>query len=217
MKREKKEKRRAKLFSFRYLIYDFVKITAGLPGLLIFRPKWTYASEAAKKKIRGGALIVSNHYGFFDPLYLMFAVWYRRHRFVCGKEFFESKARFWFRSFLCIPIDRANFSIASLRAITGALKEGSIVSMFPEGHVNGERTGDLESFKPGMALMAMQAKAPIVPVYIKPKAHPWQRVRFAIGEPIDVTALYGDRPTFAQIEEIARLVREKEEELKKLT
>ncbi len=212
----KDQKRKVKLFSFRYLIYDFVKITAGIPGLLLFRPKWTYESPAAKKRIRGGALAVSNHYGFFDPLYLMFAIWYRRHRFVCGKEFFESRARFWFRSFLCIPIDRANFSISSLRAISDAMKEGSLVSMFPEGHVNEERAGDLDSFKPGMVLMAMQAKAPIIPVYIKPKKRPWHRVRFAVGEPIDVTALCGERPTFAQIEETARLVRDKEEQLKKL-
>ena len=214
MKREKKQ--RAKLFSPKYFIYDFVKITAGLPGLLIFRPKWIYESAEAKKRIRGGALVVSNHYGFFDPLFLMIAIWYRRHRFVCGKEFFESRARFWFRSFLCIPIDRANFSISSLRAITDAMKAGYLVSMFPEGHVNGERTGDLEDFKPGLVLMALQAKTPVVPVYIKPRKHFYERARFVIGEPVDVTALYGERPTFAQIEEIARAVRDKEEQLKEL-
>ena len=31
-----------------------------------------------------------NHDGFFDPIYLMFAIWYRRHRFICRKEFFDS-------------------------------------------------------------------------------------------------------------------------------
>ncbi|MBR6914996.1 MAG: 1-acyl-sn-glycerol-3-phosphate acyltransferase [Clostridia bacterium] len=214
MKREKKAK--AKLFSPKYLIYDFVKATAALPGLLIFRPKWIYESEKAKERIRGGALAVSNHYGFFDPLYLMIAIWYRRHRFVCGKEFFESRARFWFKSFLCIPIDRANFNISSLRAITDAMKSGYLVSMFPEGHVNGERTGDLEDFKPGLVLMALQAKAPVIPVYIKPRKRFYERIRFAVGEPIDVTSFYGERPTFAQIGEIARAVREKEEYLKSL-
>lgn len=214
MKREKKAK--VKLFSPKYLIYDFVKATAALPGLLIFRPKWIYESEKAKERIRGGALVVSNHYGFFDPLYLMIAIWYRRHRFVCGKEFFESRARFWFKSFLCIPIDRANFNISSLRTITDAMKSGYLVSMFPEGHVNGERTGDLEDFKPGLVLMALQAKAPVIPVYIKPRKRFYERVRFAVGEPIDVTSFYGERPTFAQIEEIARAVRDKEEQLKEL-
>ena len=96
------------------------------------------------------------------------------------------------------------------------MKGGYLVSMFPEGHVNGERTGDLEDFKPGLVLMALQAKAPVVPVYIKPRKHFYERARFVIGEPVDVTALYGERPTFAQIEEIARAVRDKEEQLKEL-
>ena len=215
MNREKKDK--ARLFSPNYLIYDFVKVTAALPGLILFRPKWIYESDIAKKRIRGGALVVSNHYGFFDPLFLMIAIWYRRHRFICGKEFFESKARFWFKSFLCIPIDRANFSISSLRAITGALKAGCLVSMFPEGHVNGERTGDLESFKSGMVLMALQAKVPIIPVYIRPRKHFLSRARFVVGEPIDVISFYGERPTFSQIEDVGLAVKEKEEQLKSLS
>jgi hypothetical protein len=41
-------------------------------------------------------------------------------------------------------------------------------------------------------------------------------VRFVIGEPVDVTSFYGDRPTFAEIEKIALAVRDKEEQLKKL-
>ena len=66
-------------------------------------------------------------------------------------------------------------------------------------------------------MMAIRSGAPIIPIYSKSPEKWYRRTVFCIGEPIDVTALYGDRPTFAQIEEIARLVREKEEELKKLT
>ncbi|MBQ7474474.1 MAG: 1-acyl-sn-glycerol-3-phosphate acyltransferase [Clostridia bacterium] len=210
-------KKKNKLFSPRYLFYDFVKLTAGLPGLLLFRPKWVYESEKAKKRIRGGALVAANHYGFFDPLYVMFAVWYRRHRFICGKEFFESRARLLFRAFLCIPIDRENFNVSSLRAITDALLEGSLVSMFPEGRIaEEEKTGELGAFKSGMALMALRAKVPIVPVYVKPRKSVWQRARFAIGEPIDVAAEYAEAPSFATIEKIAREVRDKEEFLKTL-
>ena len=208
------EKRpKAKLISFRYLVYDFVKITAALPALLVLRPRWYYESPAAKKRIRGGAVVISNHYGFFDPMYLMLAIWYRRHHFVCGKEFFESRARWWFKSFLCIPVDRQNFSMNTLRAISDELKQGSLVSLFPEGHING-REENVGAFKSGMVLMALQGKAPIVPVYVQPKKHFYSRSRFVIGEAVDITGIYGPRPTFTQIGEVAGLLKEREDGLR---
>ena len=207
-----KAEKNNRLFSFRYLFYDFVKVTSAIPGLIWFRPKWRFQNENARKHIRGGAIAISNHDTFFDPIYLMFAIWYRRHRFICRKEFFESWAKLMFRGFLCIPIDKESFGIDSFRVITDHLKSGHLVSMFPEGQVNAGE--EIAAFKSGVVLMAMQGKAPIVPVYIKGKKHFWKRVVFVIGEPIDIRALYGERPTFAQIESIAQLLREHEEELK---
>lgn len=206
---------KAKLFSPRYLVYDFVKVTAALPGLVWLRPKWIYESEKAKRRIRGGALVVSNHYGFSDPVEVMFAIWYRRHHFICGKEFFETRARWWFKSFLCIPIDRANVSFSSIRTITDELAAGSLVTIFPEGHISGE-SGDMEAFKPGMVLMALKGGAPIVPVYVKPRKRFFERARLVIGEPVDLAEICGPRPTMAEIESVARLVREREEKLKTL-
>ena len=209
------DRERGKLFSFRYLIHDFIKITASIPGMIWFRPKWYYESDAARKRIRGGAMIISNHYGKYDPVYLMFAVWYRRHHFICGREFFDGKWRFLFKSFLCIPVDRQNFSINSLREISEELLRGSLVTIFPEGHINTSESG-MASFKTGMVLMALQGKAPIIPVYVQPRKHFYSRLRVAIGEPIDITAKYGTRPKLSEIQMIADDVRTKEEQLRQL-
>ena len=35
-----------------YLFYDFIKVTAAIPGLLWLRPKKIYATEKAKEKIK---------------------------------------------------------------------------------------------------------------------------------------------------------------------
>ncbi len=211
MKRKNAEK--LPLFSFRYLLYDFTKLTAALPGLIWLRPKWIYENKAAKKRLRGGYLVIANHAGFLDPVYVMAAIWYRRHRFICIKDFFESKAGWLFRGFRCIPVDRENFGIDTLRQISGALKAGSIVSLFPEGHVN-DGSGQMAAFKSGMVLMALQGNAPIVPVYAMPPAHWYNRLRLVIGEPIDIIASCGVRPSFSQIDAIAGMLQEKEEELK---
>lgn len=210
---KKKNADRQPLFSWSNLLYDFTKLTAALPGLLWLRPKWLYENKAAKKRLRGGNLVISNHAGFFDPVYVMAAVWYRRHRFICTKEFFESKARWLFRGFHCIPVDRENFGIDTLRQISGALKAGSIVSIFPEGHIN-DGSGEMASFKSGMVLMALQGKAPIVPIYCRPPAHWYNRLRLVIGEPIDIVASCGSRPSFSQIDGIVEMLQRKEEELK---
>ena len=145
----------------------------------------------------------------------MFAVWYRRHHFICGKEFFETKSRWLFKNFLCIPVDRQNFGMDSLRQITGELRAGSLVSLFPEGHIN-DGSGQMAAFKSGMVLMALQGRVPIVPMYFKEPVRWYNRLRLVIGEPIDIVARYGTRPSLSQIDEIVALLQDREEELKKL-
>lgn len=208
MKRDKKEKK-AKLFSFKNIVLDFVRITAA-PGLLWFRPKHIYENEKAKKKIKGPAIVIMNHVGMIDPMYLMLTIWYRRHRFVCKSELMQSKlGGFWLRLFRCIPIDRDNASFSSMRQIVDVLKEGNLVSMFPEGQVNLNSDTPAE-FKSGMILMSIQSGAPIIPVYIKPRKHAYDRIIAVIGEPFSVTEKYGSRPKFSQIDEAAKYLHEKE-------
>ena len=207
-------KKQNKLFARKYFVYDLLRVTGALPGLIWYRPKFVYESKEAKKRVRGGAVLIANHIGFADPIYCMYAVWYRRHHFVCIKELYDHKPHWIFRNILIIPIDRENFNINSLREISDELTSGSLVTIFPEGHINS--TGELATFKSGMVLMALRGKAPIVPLYVRAQKHFWNRVVFAFGEAVDVNGTYGPRPTMAQIDEIAALLKEKEEGLRKL-
>lgn len=178
--------KKACIFSFRYFIYDFVRITSFLPGLIYWRPKCIYENENARKKIKGGALLISNHLSFIDPVFLMYGFWYRRLHFVALKILFNTKAKnFWFRNFQCIPIDRENMSMETFREIVGHLKDEEVVAMFPEGKINVEQKG-IQSFKSGMILMAMQSKKPICPVFIQKPKGIFRRVLIAVGEPIDI-------------------------------
>lgn len=199
-----------------YFVYDFVRVTAALPGLLWLRPKKIYENEAARNGLKGGVLVIANHANFCDPIYLMISLWKRRHHFVCIKDFFNGKFLSWlFTQFHCIPIDRENFTMDSLRKITDELKDGKLVSMFPEGYVHSDG-GSLAPFKSGMVLIAMQSKKPIVPVYMKKPEKFYHRLVLAIGEPVDVCALYGDRPSLSQIGQVSAILQEKEENLRKM-
>lgn len=195
-----------------YLLFDFAKATAAIPSLLWFRPKIVYSSDAARKRLRGGVLVISNHCGFLDPVYLMLAIWYRRHHFVCLDTFFEGKFKRWlFSQFHCIPINRENFSMFSLRSIIDALRAGRMVTMFPEGHISTQK--GIETFKSGMVLLAYQSAKPILPVYIRPRKHWYSRLVVCIGEPMDVRSLIGEKASLSKFNQIAAELEEKEKAL----
>lgn len=195
--------------------YDLIVFLTGLKGLLWFRTKVLF-ENGRKYRIKGGALVISNHIGFYDPIYIMFGIWYRRHHFVCMKEFFDRPFVGWFfRMCMCIPIDRDNMALDSFRKIVDILKAGKVVSMFPEGHVNLEE-GHSQTFKSGMVLMALQSGVPIIPVALKKRKHFWNRLKIAVGEPIDIRTIAGGRPSLRQVDEIAQLLHDKEESIKKL-
>lgn len=206
----KTKPKKAKLF--KHLFYDFVLFTGALPGFIWMHPRYLYKSPEAKKRIKGGALVVSNHISLFDPVYLLFAIWYRRHRFVCIKELFAHPlARWFFTKAGCIPIDRENMNLGSMREIIDALKNEELVTLFPEGHIN-ESNEPLDAFKSGVVLMSVLSGKPIIPVYIHKKPS-IGGLTVVIGEPLDPTLLYGCRPTSAQLAEISELLRQREHEL----
>ncbi|MBO4432006.1 MAG: 1-acyl-sn-glycerol-3-phosphate acyltransferase [Clostridia bacterium] len=204
-----------KTFSFVYLIHDVLKILLALPGLLWFRPKIIYENAAAKKKIRGGALVIANHIGFFDPVYLQYCIWYRRHHFVCLDDFFKGPFALMFKAFLCIPINKKNISIKTFKDIIEHLKCDELVTLFPEGGIE-TNEGELDSFKSGMILMAVQSKKPIVPVYIRKRKSILNRLTMCVGEAVDPIAATGDKPNMKSINAAAVLLREKEQKLSNL-
>jgi len=203
-----------KLFAPAYWFFDLAKVTAAIPGLLWFRPHVIYESKKASKLIRGGALLCANHQTHYDPVYLQVVVGYRRHRFVCLQEFFSKPSTAWlFRHFLCIPIDREHPKLKTIREIADYLKSGWVVTIFPEGKIS---TDKISAFQSGIVLMAVQGEAPIIPVYVRPKKHWYDRLTAAIGEPIETTVLCGGRPSIAQIEEIAAELHKREEKLREM-
>ena len=211
----KVKQNKAPLFSPKNIVIDFIRVTGAIPTLLLLRPKKTFASEKAKEKIRGGALIIANHTEFIDPVYLMTVFWYRRHHFIASEEIMDSGAGGFFRACGCIRIDRNNVTMNTMREITDRLKSGEVVSMFPQGRISVDEEADA-GFKSGMILMAIRSGAPIVPVYVEPRKGFFSRLKVVIGERVSVTDLYGERPTFAEIDAAAKLLYEREKQLKDL-
>lgn len=183
-KNNKTEKRKkAKLFSFRYFLFDFVKLTAALPTLIALRPRWHYENKEAHKKIRGAAMTVANHQSYLDPINMLLAIWYRRLHMVATENLFASRLGNWFfRRMLCIPVDKENFNIQTFREVGKRLGEGGVVTIFPEGELNAEKE-TIKTFRAGVVLMAMKNRVPVVPVYIKPNRHWYNRLHIVTANP----------------------------------
>ena len=165
-----------RVISFSYIVVDFLRVT-GAPLLLWFRVKRLFISEEAKKKIKGGAILISNHISLADPMYLLLAIWYRRHHFVAMQKMFNTKFKKWLftKVFHCIEVNRDNVSIKTFKDINNHIKNGKMVTMFPEGHINIENDG-VNAFKSGMIMMAAKSGCPIIPVYIKRRKHWYSRL-----------------------------------------
>lgn len=208
---------KGKVFSFKYLLFDIIRVL-GAPGLLWFRPKKYYLTKEAKKTVKGGALMISNHISLYDPMYLMLSYWKRRHHFIAMSDLFQGKAKRWLftKVFMCIEINRENFSMASLKEITTHLNNEELVTMFPEGHVNIDKEG-VKAFKGGMVLMAFRSDKPIVPVYLKRREHFYSRIVLGVSEPINVRDFVkGKMINSKEVEEVVNHLQEVEHQLEVL-
>lgn len=110
---------------------------------------------------RGGALIICNHLGWFDPVLLVAAsprpiLWMAKSEFI--KYPFVRWLAFQAGAF---PVRRGQADRQALRHAQGLLNDGMLVGMFPEG--TRSRSGGLIEPFGGASLIALRSKAPIIP------------------------------------------------------
>ena len=214
-KNENKRKR-SPLFSVKYLVFDFVKITAMVPMLLFMRPVIKYENKAARKRMRGGVIAFSNHTSLQNPVQLLCTIWYRRPYFMAMQELFNSKFGNWiFHKFLCIPVDRKNFNFDSFYEMKDAVNSGMVCVVFSEGGINRDPT-KVNPFKPGTAVLAAVTRAPLVPMYIVPRGSNWRTSKIMIGEEIDPDEILSENPTIEELEQASEILHQRVLDLKKL-
>lgn len=204
-KRAKKNKRPSNF------LYDFMRITGALPVLIWMRTR-KYRPYGTKTP-RGGVLITANHTSMCDPVILLSTFPTRRLNSLATSELFGSPfTRFLFRHMQCIEVDRGSFSLSTFNETVDRLRLGRAVFIFPEGRISREEP--LSAFKSGAALMAYRAGTPVLPVYIAPREHWYERQRVVIGECINIADIVGERPTSLDFERATEHLRERERALR---
>lgn len=168
---------------------------------------------------KGGFILAPNHASHLDAPSVLTAVGGKRRVWVAGAEdyFFNTGLkRFVFGTlFDTIPFDRQSDGVAGLRRCGEALTRGDGLLMFPEGTRSID--GTLQSFKVGIAVLAVEHRVPIVPVRIDhaydlfPKGSRVVRpgtVRVAFGEPIVPPDKSSEGDHYAMFARLARQVQD---------
>ena len=179
-------------------VYNFVWFLCK-PAFAIAFPHRVYGRENIPKE--GGFILCANHMNAIDPLYICSQMPLRRKiHFLAKKELFAKKFTKWFFTHLhAIPVDRGAADLSAIRSALKSLKEGYGVGIFPQGTRSRDNTPT--PMLNGVSMIALRAKAPIIPVYIDGPYRLFKRIDVRIGKPIDISDL-GRRPDAATMDAI---------------
>ena len=166
------------------------KLFQGLITFLVyifFRPKIIYADKTLKKRLKKQPCVfVANHTHHFDGAFCG-AVLHRYKPWVLvTKKWFEKKKVGKLISLCrCISISLGEADGEWFKTAEEIINRGGSLMIFPEGALS--KSGEIEEFKPGAALLSAKLGVPIVPcaIYGKYKFFFGMRMKFYIGEPIE--------------------------------
>ncbi|MEW6050465.1 MAG: lysophospholipid acyltransferase family protein [Candidatus Zixiibacteriota bacterium] len=128
---------------------------------LVFRIKVTGQEHFPKS---GGFILATNHISWYDPP--LVGSWAPRQVYFFAKqELFRNKLfGAIIRRTNALPVKRGTVDRAALELSEEVIRSGYGLTIFPEG-TRSKRDGFLDP-KPGVGLLAMRAKCPIVPGYV---------------------------------------------------
>ena len=155
------------------------------------------ASGAQRVPSSGPVILAANHTGYLDGAVVL-AMAPRPTHFLVLASTFELGVGPLLHLTGQIPLEQGRGDRAALTSALGVLERGGVVGIFPEG---GRGRGDLAQAGKGVAWLALQGHAPVVPVACLGTratgdlADSWPRLRSRLvvdfGEPVRVTRAAG--------------------------
>lgn len=177
------------------LILWFVKITGYIPHLIYFKKKVYYVNKSnSSRKIKGSAIIVSNHKSVFDFALYMYVFMFRDIYTLVGEVMFKKGKLFsWFLTKLgAIKVERQSYDFDFVNKALKKLEKGKVVEIYPEARIPEKNENDLLTFKPSFIYLALESGSPIIPVYTNGQYNTKKRTKVLIGEKIYLRELYDE-------------------------
>lgn len=204
-----------------YCLFNwFVKITGWPVQFICFRKKIDYENKAVQsRRVRGKAIIISNHTSVFDYPVAMYVFWGRTLRFQMSELVMKKPVLGAFLRMLGgIYVNRDAHDFGFMAKSEKILEKGGVVGIFPEGRLPLKDEPHPLEFKTGAAYLALMTDTPIIPMVTNGSYFNLrERARIIIGTPI-IPSQAAD-PDLSDKENIAaltRLMREKTISLGKL-
>ena len=201
-----------------FLAHLFVKITGWIPQFLIWRTKVYYEDKKVQgRRIKGKAIVMSNHHTIMDFAATMFIFLGRTLRCLMAELLYKKNI---FMTMLIkalggIKVNRDSHDFSFLTKAGKILDKGGVIEIYPESRIAGPNEQKPLEFKPSVAYMALHSGAPIIPIYNNGVYFKKERLRVIIGKPIDVREWYDNNLTEKEnLDCICKRLREKVLELK---
>lgn len=164
----------------------FVKITAWPVQRLIFRTKVYYEDKTVSgRRIKGAAIVISNHTSVWDYAALMFVFFSRTLRAQMAEVLFKKQPLGLFLKMMGgVRVDRNAFDYGSVARSQAILEKGGVLEVFPESRLPLKGEERPLPFKPGAAYLALLSGAPVIPVFTNGAYFSKKRARVIIGKPV---------------------------------
>ncbi|MDD4503461.1 MAG: lysophospholipid acyltransferase family protein [Clostridiaceae bacterium] len=163
------------------MLYSFARAIL-IPIFLIF---YNYRVIGRENVPKNGAYIVcANHVSMIDPIFVGIALSQRMY-FMAKAELFKNKLLgALLRGLGAFPVKRGEADIRSIKTSLKLLNSSKVLALFPEGTRN--KTDEVVA-EPGIAMLAIKSKVPVVPVAIISSYKFFKRTKVIIGRPIELT------------------------------
>lgn len=191
-------------------MFHFIQIIAALPLRMLFPTK-----IIGKKNIPNGACIISsNHTSNMDAVMLAVKTWEKKY-YLAKKELFKNKLfGFILKKCGAVKIDRQANDVTAIKNCLKILKNNKKLVIFPEGTRVHNENMELGEIKHGVAMFAIKAKVPIVPMFITKTPKIFRRNRIYIGEPFTLEEFYGKKLTEEELKSAGEIVTTKMQEIR---
>ncbi|NLY43847.1 MAG: 1-acyl-sn-glycerol-3-phosphate acyltransferase [Clostridiaceae bacterium] len=178
--------------------YNVAKVIVRAIICIIFRVKIEGLSNIPKD---GPCILCFNHKSLLDPPVIGVFI-PRQLIFMAKEELFKIPVLgFIIRKLGAFPVKRGVGDIAAIRTSLDVLKQGKVLAMFPEGTRNKDNT--IGQAKPGIALIAIRAQAPVVPVGVGGQYKLFHRLSIRVGKPIVLEEYYNQKLPVEKLSEIS--------------
>ena len=171
-----------------YELFRWIGLISGYPLQLLFFKRKTYYEDKGEqgRRVRGGALVISNHYSPLDYVMNMFLFPFRKLHVVMSEVTFRGRKKKIFK-FLTkfhggICSDRDIMGMKFIDDSVEVIENGGLVQIFPEAHITTD--GDMHEFKTSYLMIALRSDAPIIPVIIDGSYGFFKRSHVIIGKKI---------------------------------